>query len=256
MSEAVRPASFNQSGLKPSIHIDDLSVKYRVPREKVSGIKEFAIRWAQRRLEHIDFWALREVSLDVQRGEVFGIIGHNGAGKSTLLKVVAGLLHPTEGRVVVRGRVAPLLDLGAGFHPELTGRENVYLFGTLLGMSRREVDQRFESIVDFADLWDFVDAPLRTFSTGMTARLGFAVATCRLADVLLVDEVLAVGDVHFQEKCLERMDAFRERGATILFVTHALENAKEICNRAVWLSEGRVMDIGPARHVVDQYIKG
>jgi len=256
MSEAVRPASFTESGLKPSIYIDDLSVKYRVPREKVSGIKEFAIRWAQRRLEHIDFWALREVDLNVQRGEVFGIIGHNGAGKSTLLKVVAGLLHPTEGRVVVRGRVAPLLDLGAGFHPELTGRENVYLYGTLLGMSRREVDQLFESIVDFADLWEFVDAPLRTFSTGMTARLGFAVATCRLADVLLVDEVLAVGDVHFQEKCLERMDAFRERGATILFVTHVLENAKEICNRAVWLSEGRVMDIGPARHVVDKYIKG
>ncbi len=256
MSDAARPPAFNESDLKPSIQIEGLSVRYRVPREKVSGIKELAIRWAQRRLEHIDFWALREVSLDVQRGEVFGIIGHNGAGKSTLLKVVAGLLHPTEGRVVVRGRVAPLLDLGAGFHPELTGRENVYLFGTLLGMSRREVDQRFESIVDFADLWDFVDAPLRTFSTGMTARLGFAVATCRLADILLVDEVLAVGDVHFQEKCLERMDAFRERGATILFVTHALENAKEICNRAVWLSEGRVMDIGPARHVVDQYIKG
>ncbi len=239
---------------EPVVWTDRLSVRYRIPKEKVSGLKEFAIRWAQGRLEYETFWALKDLNLQVYPGELFGIVGRNGAGKSTLLKVVAGLLHPEQGRVIVRGRVAPLLDLSAGFHPELTGRENVFLYGTLLGLSRDQIDELFEAIVEFAELWDFIDAPLRTYSTGMTARLGFAVATCHFAEVLLVDEVLAVGDAQFQEKCLVRMDEFRQQGATILFVTHSLEQAKAICDRVTWLDQGRVRSMGEAVEVIDHYI--
>jgi lipopolysaccharide transport system ATP-binding protein len=239
---------------RPVILIENLSIRYRLPKERVSSIKEFAIRWAQQRLVYKDFLALQDVDLAICPGELFGVIGRNGAGKSTLLKVVAGLLHPAQGRVVVRGRVAPLLELGAGFHPELTGRENVYLYATLLGMRRNEIDARFDEIVDFAELWDFIDAPLRTYSTGMSARLGFAVASCRQADVLLIDEVLAVGDVQFQAKCLDRMQSFRDQGATILYVTHDIYQVKEACSRVMWLDTGRVKAIGESDDVVDQFV--
>lgn len=238
---------------EPLVWIENLSVRYRIPMEKVSSIKEFGIRWVQQRIKYEELWALKDASLQVFPGELFGIVGRNGAGKSTLLKVVAGLLHPAKGRVIVRGRVAPLLDLGAGFHPELTGRENVYLFGTLLGLRREEIDELFEAIVEFAELWDFIDAPLRTYSTGMTARLGFAVATCRCAEVLLVDEVLAVGDTQFQEKCLARMDDFRQQGATILFVSHDLYRVRSICERAVWIQDGHVAAVGSAGDVIEAY---
>jgi lipopolysaccharide transport system ATP-binding protein len=240
---------------QPVILAEDLSIRYRLPKEKVSSIKEFAIRWAQQRLVYEDFLALQGVDLAIYSGELFGVIGRNGAGKSTLLKVVAGLLHPAQGRVVVRGKVAPLLELGAGFHPELTGRENVYLYATLLGMRRNEIDALFDEIVDFAELWDFIDAPLRTYSTGMSARLGFAVASCRQADVLLVDEVLAVGDVQFQAKCLERMQAFRDQGATILYVTHNLDTVREHCDRAAWLDDGWLAECGAVNLVVDAYLQ-
>ncbi len=253
MSESMR-APFGQVETQDAtIRLASVSVRYRVPRERMASLKEFAIRWIQRRVEYVDFWALEEIDLAVERGEIFGVIGPNGAGKSTLLKTVAGVLHPTAGRVVVRGRVAPLLELGAGFHPELTGRENVYLYGTLLGSTRRELDGLFESIVDFAEIRDFIDAPLRTYSSGMTARLGFAVATSRFAEVLLVDEVLAVGDTRFQEKCRERMDSFRRLGATILFVSHDLPTIAAMCKRAVWLSGGRIQATGDARQVVGRY---
>jgi ABC-2 type transport system ATP-binding protein/lipopolysaccharide transport system ATP-binding protein len=235
------------------VHVDALSIRYRLPSERVSGMKEFAIRWIQRRLQYRDLWALREVSFQVQAGEVFGIIGRNGAGKSTLLKALAGLLHPSQGRVVVRGRVSPLLDLSAGFHPELTGRENVALFGTLLGMRKTEIDERFEDIISFAELWDFVDAPLRTYSAGMMVRLGFSVATCRVADVFLIDEVLAVGDVHFQAKCHARLQEYRQQGATICLVSHALGVARKLCDRAIWLEGGQVRASGPGAEVIDRY---
>ncbi len=238
----------------PAIQAENLSIRYRLPKEKVSSIKEFAIRWVQQRLVYEDFLALHEVDLEIYPGELFGVIGRNGAGKSTLLKVVAGLLHPAQGRVVVRGNVSPLLELGAGFHPELTGRENVYLYATLLGMRRDEIDARFDDIVDFAELWDFIDAPLRAYSTGMAARLGFAVATCRRAEILLVDEVLAVGDVQFQAKCLERMQAFRDQGATILFVTHDLDTVRGHCDRAAWLETGRIAECGAVDYVADAYL--
>lgn len=246
MSEQAQPPTL-------PIYVDHLSVCYRLPSERVSGFKEFAIRWLQRRLQYRDLWALREISFQVEPGEVLGIVGRNGAGKSTLLKVLAGLLHPTEGRVIVRGRVAPLLDLSAGFHPELTGRENVALFGTLLGMHKAEIEAHFDDIISFAELWEFVDAPLRTYSAGMMVRLGFSVASCRYADVFLIDEVLAVGDVHFQAKCHQRLDDYRQQGATICLVSHALGEARKLCDRAIWLEGGRVVAAGPAVEVIDRY---
>jgi lipopolysaccharide transport system ATP-binding protein len=238
----------------PVIHLENVSVRYRVPRERIATFKEYAIRWLQGRVKHETFWALKGVSFDIQPGEVFGLIGQNGAGKSTLLKLVARVLQPTEGRVVVRGRVAPLLEVGAGFHPELTGRENIYLNGAMLGISRREMSARFDRIVDFAELWDFIDAPLRTYSSGMWARLGFAVATDVDPDILIVDEVLAVGDAAFQHKSSRRMDSFRERGTTILLVSHNMDMIEKMCSRAAWLDHGKLVAIGPAKSIVDRYL--
>jgi ABC-type polysaccharide/polyol phosphate transport system ATPase subunit len=197
---------------------------------------------------------LTDVSFEVFRGEVFGVVGRNGAGKSTMLKVMARVLHPTRGRVVMCGRVAPLLELGAGFHPELTGRENVYLNSSLLGYTRKQVDSLFSSILDFAEIGDFIEAPLRTYSTGMVARLGFSVATCMRPDILLVDEVLSVGDSRFQEKCLARMNSFQELGTSIVIVSHNMETVKNFCSRALWLNHGQAEVIGPVSEVIKGYI--
>lgn len=237
----------------PSIRLIDVSVRYRLPRERISGIKEFAIRWAQGRIEYVDLWALSGVSLEVEPGEILGIIGRNGAGKTTLLKTIARVLHPTAGRVVVYGRVAALLDLAAGFHAELTGRENVYLYGTLLGHTRAAIDAVFDDIIAFAEMESFIDVPLRTYSTGMVARLGFAVATCRFAEVLLVDEVLAVGDARFQEKCLARMDAYCAQGAAMAFVSHSADTVRQLCHRAAWIEHGRLAAVGSVDEVLGAY---
>jgi ABC-type polysaccharide/polyol phosphate transport system ATPase subunit len=184
------------------IRANGVSVQYRVPQERIGSFKEYMIRYIQRQIKHNSFLALDNVSLNVNQGEVFGIVGENGAGKSTFLKLIAKVLRPTRGRIWVKGRVAPLLEVGAGFHPELTGRENVYLNGAMLGFTQKEMDGRFQQIVDFAELWDFIDAPLRTYSSGMWARLGFAVATDVDPDILIVDEILSVGDENFQRKCV------------------------------------------------------
>ena len=237
-----------------SIFLEGVSVCYRVPRERLSGIKEFAIRWLQRRLQYDDFWALDDVTLQVQKGEIFGVIGLNGAGKSTMLKVMAKVLYPTRGRIVVRGKLAPLLELGGAFHPELTGRENVFLNSALLGRSRKETAELFDSIVDFSEIGDFIDAPIRTYSTGMLARLGFSVATCVRPDILLVDEVLSVGDSTFQRKCLDRMYSFQDQGTTIVIVSHSMSTLEGFCDRALWLDEGKVREIGNASEVANKYI--
>jgi len=237
------------------INLEDVAVLFRVPRERVSGIKEFAIRWMQRRLEYEEFLALKDISFQVRRGEVFGVIGRNGSGKSTLLKVIARVLVPTRGRVRLRGRVAPLLELGAGFQAELTGRENIFLNSALLGRTQRETERLLPDIIDFAEIGDFIDAPLRTYSSGMVARLGFAVATCIRPDILLVDEVLSVGDAQFQQKCLERMNSYQEQGTTILIVSHSMATIEEFCGRALWLDHGRLMAIGAAPEVVASYIQ-
>ncbi|MCS7312693.1 MAG: ABC transporter ATP-binding protein [Acidobacteria bacterium] len=235
------------------INLENVSVCYRVPNQRVVSFKGYVLQRLMGRIRYHAVWALQDVTLAISRGEIVGIIGPNGAGKSTLLKVIARVIHPTQGRVRVWGRVAPLIELGAGFHAELTGRENIYLNAAILGHSRRETDRRFQDIVDFAELWDFIDAPLRTYSTGMIARLGFAVATAWVPDILIVDEVLAVGDEVFQQKCRTRMDEFRHHGTTILMVSHDMPTVETFCHRAVWLDHGHIQAIGPAREVTAAY---
>ena len=239
----------------PAIDVNDVTVRYRVPRERVPTFKEFAIKWMRRRVVYEELLALSRVSFEVAAGEAVGIIGRNGAGKSTLLKVIARVLRPSEGRVAVRGRVAPLLELGAGFDPELTGRENVYLNGAILGRARRDMAVRFDRIVEFAELHDFIDAPLRTYSTGMVARLGFAVATDVEADVLLVDESLSVGDIAFQKRCMDRIKTFLADGATLVLVTNSPDLVRMLCSRALWLDAGHVAASGSADDVVAAFVK-
>ncbi|MGE0127982.1 MAG: ATP-binding cassette domain-containing protein [Blastocatellales bacterium] len=235
------------------IRLENVTVEYRVPREQIRSFKEYAIRLLQGRVKHEEFKALSDVSLEIRQGEVMGVIGHNGAGKSTLLKLVSRVMKPTRGRVWVKGRIAPLLELGAGFHPELSGRENVFLNGTLIGYTQAEIESLFDEIVDFAELRDFIEAPLRTYSTGMAVRLGFAVATATQPDILIVDEVLSVGDEQFRQKCAARMDGFRESGTTILLVTHDSKQVVSICDRAAWLDHGHLRAVGDAQTIVNQY---
>jgi len=237
----------------PAIRLEDVSVRYRVPRERIGSLKEYAIRWVKRRVTYDDFEAMRGVSLEIAPSETVGLIGRNGAGKSTLLKVVAKVIPPTSGRVQVVGTIAPLLELGLGLHGELTGRENVMLQGALLGFSRKEMKQRLVRIIEWAELQDFVDAPIRTYSTGMMARLAFSVATDVDPDILLVDEALSVGDERFQQKCLDRMEAFRSAGKTVLFVSHALAQIRDNCRRAIWIHEGRVVRDGDSASVTTAY---
>lgn len=240
-----------------AISLSSVSVRYTVPTEAVGTLKEYVIRILQgRRVGFRRFWALRDASLQVRRGEALGIVGRNGAGKSTLLKVVAQVLRPTEGRVVVRGVLAPLIELGAGFHPELTGRENIYLNGAMLGFSRSQMQEKFDSIVEFSELSAFIDAPLRTYSSGMIMRLGFAVATDVDPDILIIDEILAVGDEAFQQKCLARMEGFRNSGTTILFVSHGLDDVRFLCNRVIWIDQGRIQCSGSPDEVIDAYREG
>jgi ABC-type polysaccharide/polyol phosphate transport system ATPase subunit len=197
--------------------------------------------------------ALNQIDLEVEDGEILGIIGRNGAGKSTLLKVISRVLVPTGGRVRIRGMVSPLLELGAGFHPELTGRENIYLNGTLLGHSHRDIDSHLDEIIEFAELGDFIEAPLRTYSSGMVARLGFSVATTWKPEILILDEVLAVGDEAFRHKCQLRMEKYRDHGTTTLLVTHDSITVETLCSRAVWMDHGQVKAIGPSHEIVELY---
>jgi ABC-type polysaccharide/polyol phosphate transport system ATPase subunit len=233
--------------------LENVSVRFRLPRERITSFKEFAIHWIRRKVRYEDFWALRGVNLEVRHGEVFGIVGANGAGKSTLLRVLAGVFRPTEGRVRVWGRLAPLIDIGAGFEHELTGRENAILNGTILGYSKAESEARLPRSVAFSELSDFIDAPLRTYSTGMIARLAFAVATDVEPDVLIVDEVLSVGDAAFQKKSFERIQAFRKQGVTILLVSHDLAAIASMCDRVAWLDHGSVREIGLPSEVLPKY---
>ena len=232
-----------------------MSVRYSVPHERVHTFKEYIIRLLRGRVVSEDLLALSHVSLTVRHGESIGIVGRNGAGKSTLMKVIANVLKPTKGSVDVRGMVAPLLELGAGFDPELTGRENVFLNGAIFRRSRKEMQRRLPDIVRFAELEHFIDAPLRTYSTGMVARLAFAVATDLQPEILLVDEALSVGDLEFQQKCIARMQGFLARGATLVLVSHSPESVLELCERVVWLNAGRVVLDGPAAEVVRAFVE-
>jgi len=202
-----------------------------------------------------DFWALQDVTFELERGEAFGIIGANGAGKSTILKLITGIMKPTSGRIEVNGRLSALIEVGAGFHPDLTGRENIYLNGTILGMRRAEIDRKFDAIVEFSGLADFIDTPVKRYSTGMYARLGFSVAAHVDPDILIVDEVLSVGDVVFQNRCLEKMNSIIHSGATVIFVSHNLRAIAELCPRSILLEHGRVAAAGPSQEVLRSYLE-
>lgn len=238
------------------IRLEQVSVRYRLPEERIGTLKEYAIRMLQKRVRYNSFLALQDVTVSVKKGEIFGFIGRNGAGKSTLLKVISRVLVPTEGRVWIQGRVSPLLELGAGFHPELTGRENVFLNGTLLGHSRREIEDHLEEITEFAELGAFIDAPLRTYSSGMVARLGFAVATTWKPEILILDEVLSVGDEAFQLKCQKRMEGFRTDQVTSLLVTHNMQTVETLCTRVAWLDHGIIKAVGEPDEIIKAYRQG
>ncbi len=227
-----------------AIEIQQVSKRFRLYQEKYSTLKERVIHAGQ--VPHEDFWALREVNAEIPAGQTVGILGRNGSGKSTLLKCIAGILQPTSGQVVVRGQLAAMLELGAGFQPELSGRDNVYLNGSLLGFPRKEIDQRFDDIVAFAELEDFIDQQVKYYSSGMYVRLGFSVAVSVNPDILLVDEVLAVGDERFQEKCIERIRQFQEEGRTIVVVSHSPDTIRAICNSVMVIEHGRLVTFGAA----------
>jgi ABC-2 type transport system ATP-binding protein len=226
----------------PAVAINDVSKRFRLYHEKYTSLKERAIHFG--RVPFEEFWALRDINLEIMEGETVGLLGHNGSGKSTLLKCIAGILQPTMGEIAVRGRLAALLELGAGFHPELTGRENVFMNAAILGMPKREIAKRFDDIVAFAELEQFIDNQVKHYSSGMYVRLGFAVAVNMDPEVLLVDEVLAVGDENFQRKCLERVRRFQKEGRTIIVVTHAADLVRQICDKAAVLDHGRMVASG------------
>ena len=237
---------------EPAVQVDAVSKRFRVYHQRNQTLKQTVL--SGRRTRYEEFWALRDVSLEIPTGATFGIIGENGSGKSTLLKCITGILRPDGGAVTIQGRLAALLELGAGFHPEYTGRENIYLNAALLGLSRKVVDERLDAIVAFADLARFIDNPVKTYSSGMYARLGFAIAVHVDPDILLVDEVLAVGDEGFQRKCYERIDQLKAEGKTMILVSHALETIRDHCRDCAWLDHGELRAIGPADDVIAQYL--
>ncbi len=235
------------------IEVDNVSVRFNLEQEKTDTIKEYLLKLVKGQLHFNEFYALRDVSFNVGRGDSLALIGTNGSGKSTMLKLIAGVLYPSKGKVSVKGSIAPLIELGAGFDVDLTARENIFLNGAVLGHSRAYMKKHFDEIVDFAEIEEFIDVPVKNFSSGMVARLGFSIATQVRADILVVDEILAVGDFMFQQKCYKRMEEMLSGGTTLLFVSHDAEMVKKMCRRAVWLNNGVMMDIGEAAAVCDKY---
>ncbi|HEX5720826.1 MAG TPA: ABC transporter ATP-binding protein [Thermoanaerobaculia bacterium] len=238
------------------IHLDGVSLCYRLAKQRIPSIKEYAIHWMKGALVYEKLWALRDVDLTVREGETVGIVGRNGAGKSTLLKVISQVLKPSKGTIEVHGIISPILELGTGFDHELTGLENIHLNALLLGRSRREIQEKLEEIVDFSGLGDFIRSPIRNYSSGMLARLGFSIATAWLPEILILDEVLSVGDAAFTEKCEERMRTFHHAGITILVVSHSDKVIRETCTRCIWLDAGNLRADGETEEVLDLYMHG
>jgi ABC-2 type transport system ATP-binding protein len=236
------------------IEVIDVWKMFRLYRERADMLKEAFINLFHGGDKYDEFWALKGVSFSVQKGESMGIIGRNGAGKSTIFKLISGVLTPERGKVVVKGRISPLIELEAGLHPELTGLENIYLNGAIYGMNREAVDEKLEEIIDFSGLGQFVHLPLRTYSSGMHARLGFSLAVNVDTDVLLIDEVLAVGDAEFREKCYDKIRQLKRKGVTIVYVSHQLKTVVELCDRAIWLEKGEIKMEGNPRKGVDEYL--
>jgi lipopolysaccharide transport system ATP-binding protein len=240
--------------MTPVIAFENVSKRFMLHRERDDSIQGRFTKMLRRQPAGEEFWALRDVSFNIEKGQSLGLVGHNGAGKSTALKLITRILEPTSGRVSMNGRVAALLELGSGFHPDLSGRENVFLNGSLLGFSRREMRAKLPEIVEFSEIDDFIDTEVKHYSSGMYTRLAFAVATAVDPDILITDEVLAVGDEAFQRKCMERIYRFRQLGKTIIFVSHALDTVRTLCDTAVWLDRGQARQVGPAGAVIDAYL--
>ena len=236
------------------VSVDDVSMIFNLATEKTDTIKEYIIKMLKHELMFQEFYALKNVSFEVEKGDSLALIGINGSGKSTMLKLIAGVLYPTQGTIKVKGSVAPLIELGAGFDMDLTARENIYLNGAVLGFDRSYMDEHFDRIVGFSELLDFIDVPVKNFSSGMIARLGFSIATEVRADILIVDEVLSVGDFKFQEKCIERIHELLQGGTTLLFVSHSIDQVRNMCKKAMWLDHGVVQAYGKCDDVCKQYI--
>ena len=244
--------SYQTTDPEPAIVVDGVSKRFRLQFNPPGSIKEAVLRMGRRDIR--DFWVLRDISLRIKQGSFFGLIGHNGSGKSTLLRLIAGIHRPTSGDIRTTGRLSALLELGSGFHPDLTGRENVYLNGAMLGLNRRYMTSTMDEIIEFSGIGDHIDAPVKIYSSGMYVRLGFAVAVNVSPQILLVDEVIAVGDERFQQKCLQQMERLRAAGTTLLFVSHNSDLIRQLCDTAGWLDHGRLRSVGEPDAVMDEYL--
>lgn len=240
---------------KYAIQVKDVSMKFNLASEKVETLKEYIIKKIKNEYQIDEFYALKDISFNVEKGDSFAILGSNGSGKSTILKIISGIFKPTLGEVQVEGSIAPMIELGAGFDWDLTARENIFLNGAVLGHSRKIMESYFDEIVDFAELHDFIDVPIKNYSSGMQARLGFAIATVIKPDILIVDEILSVGDMHFQEKCEKKMEELRSGGTTLVLVSHSLDQVKQVCKHACWINKGTLMCVGTVEEICDEYYK-
>ena len=237
------------------LEIKNVSVVFKKTSEKMTSLKEYFINSLRKKIKKEKFVALEDINITIKKGEIIGLLGLNGAGKSTLLKVISGIIKPTTGEVKLNGKMAPLIELGAGFDPELTGRENIFLNGSLLGFSKKELKERIEEIIEFSELNEFIDVPLKNYSSGMYARLGFSIATIYDPEILIIDEVLSVGDFHFQEKSLNKIMEMIGKGTTVLFVSHDIEQVKKLCEKVIWLEKGRIKVIGESKKICEEYAK-
>ncbi len=238
---------------KPAITVENMSIMFNLNSEKVDNLKEYFIKLLKRQLHFTEFWALKDINLTVEKGDRVGILGFNGAGKSTLLKVIAGVLKPTKGSVSVSGVIAPMLELGAGFDSNYSGKENIYLYGATMGYTRKYIDKKYDEIVEFSELKDFMNVPVKNYSSGMRARLGFAIASAVEPDILILDEVLSVGDAKFRKKSEKKIMSMFDRGVTVLFVSHSVDQILKICNKAIILDHGRIIASGEAKEICDKY---
>jgi ABC-2 type transport system ATP-binding protein len=237
------------------IKVKDVGMEFNLSQQKTDNLKEYVIKFLKRELMYQAFWALKGISFDVEQGDKVGIVGLNGAGKSTLLKLISGVMKPTEGNIKIKGKIVPLLQLGAGFDPDYTGRENIFLNGSLLGYPKEFLESKFDEIVEFSEIGDFIDVPLKNYSTGMKVRLGFSIATAVNPQILILDEVLSVGDANFQEKSEKRIKSLLNSNVTVLFVSHSAEQVKRICNKAIWLEKGKLVKKGPSDEICNMYME-
>ena len=253
MDEVKNETPTTERNVDTLVEVNDVSMRFRMPTQKIDNVKEFFIKLVKRQLKYKDFWVLKHISFHVNRGVSVGILGRNGAGKSTLLKLISGIIDPTEGSIHVRGSIVPLLKLGAGFDGNATGRENVFLNGAMLGFSKKEMQAKYDSIVKFAELEDFMEMPLKNYSAGMIARLGFSIAVDVKPDLLIVDEVLGVGDAAFRDKCAKKIEELQASGTTLLLVSHSASQVQQLCKSALWIKEGNLVMYDDADKVSTAY---